>query len=205
MGKITKRHVKRCISTRSMTKGLQSEFISRGIELESVYARALQLFEENSNASPALMQHLEQILPCIAFYEKMLEIEESREVALEHFGKWSLKNADRMAQIIRSLLRFPGLYKKMPSIFDRMMDSMFGSKAGFVSRPVEGAPKFARDVTVCPYVEALTRYGCVEIAQFFCLSDDICYGNMHEKLVWKRTKTLGRGDDCCDFRLYIEE
>lgn len=27
---------------------------------------------------------------------------------------------------------------------------------------------------------------------------------MHPKLKWGRTKTLGQGGDCCDFRLTIE-
>lgn len=30
------------------------------------------------------------------------------------------------------------------------------------------------------------------------------YGNMHPKLKWGRTKTLGRGNDCCDFKLTVE-
>lgn len=34
------------------------------------------------------------------------------------------------------------------------------------------------------------KYGCPELTQFFCKSDDICYGNLHPKLVWARNKTL---------------
>lgn len=48
------------------------------------------------------------------------------------------------------------------------------------------------------------KYGCPELTQFFCKSDDICYGNLHPKLVWARTKTLGMGGDCCDFKLYMK-
>ena len=34
-------------------------------------------------------------------------------------------------------------------------------------------------------------------------SDDISCAGLHPKLVWHRTKTLGRGDDRCDFCMKI--
>lgn len=37
----------------------------------------------------------------------------------------------------------------------------------------------------------------------FCDSDDVSYDNLHPKLLWHRTKTLGRGNDCCNFCLKI--
>ena len=43
-----------------------------------------------------------------------------------------------------------------------------------------------------------------EIVAGFCRADDETYGHMHPKLKWGRTKTLGQGGDCCDFRLTIE-
>ena len=48
------------------------------------------------------------------------------------------------------------------------------------------------------------KYGCPEIVAGFCRADDEAYGHMHPKLKWGRTKTLGQGGDCCDFRLTIE-
>ena len=38
----------------------------------------------------------------------------------------------------------------------------------------------------------------------FCDGDDAGYGNLNPKLFWGRTKTLGRGNDCCDFLLYYK-
>lgn len=36
-------------------------------------------------------------------------------------------------------------------------------------------------------------------------ADDICYGDVHPKVIWGHTKTLGKGGDCCDFRMTIKE
>ena len=52
---------------------------------------------------------------------------------------------------------------------------------------------------------AFARYGCYEIVRGFCDADDVCYANMHPKLTWERTKTLGYGFDVCDFRIGVKE
>ena len=48
---------------------------------------------------------------------------------------------------------------------------------------------------------SVARYNCPELCHCFCDSDDITYEGLHKKLVWRRTKTLGRGNECCDFCL----
>ena len=45
------------------------------------------------------------------------------------------------------------------------------------------------------------RHGCPEITRAFCDGDDVGYGDLHPRLVWDRTKTIGHGGDCCDFSL----
>ncbi len=44
-----------------------------------------------------------------------------------------------------------------------------------------------------------------EIIKAFCHSDDVAYGNMHPKLDWVRSKTLGRDGDCCDFIINVKK
>ena len=59
------------------------------------------------------------------------------------------------------------------------------------------------DMTKCPYHDACVEHGCPELCPCFCDSDDIAYDDLHPKLLWRRTKTLGRGGDCCDFCLKL--
>lgn len=59
------------------------------------------------------------------------------------------------------------------------------------------------DMTKCPYHDTCVAYGCPELCRCFCDSDDISYAGLHPKLIWHRTKTLGRGDDRCDFCMKI--
>lgn len=82
----------------------------------------------------------------------------------------------------------------------------FGTDAGFVSSFPETHRNEARSIIVrCPYLETCKRYGCPEITRCFCGGDDAGNGNLHPKLKWGRTKTIGRGGDCCDFLLKYEE
>ena len=65
-------------------------------------------------------------------------------------------------------------------------------------------PGFWRiDMIKCPYHDACVHYGCPELCPCFCDSDDITYNDLHPDLLWRRTRTLGRGNDCCDFCLKL--
>ena len=82
----------------------------------------------------------------------------------------------------------------------------FQEEAGFVYRfPECGENVAAFDIIKCPYLETCKKYNCAELVPAFCDSDDTTYGNMHPCLIWKRTGTIGRGDACCDFRLFLED
>ena len=47
--------------------------------------------------------------------------------------------------------------------------------------------------------------GCPEHTTIFCNTDDCCYGNMHPKLQWNRTQTIGRGGGLCDFDIVVTD
>lgn len=204
--KNTMKLAKKYIHSKPMPSSLEKEFKKNGLEslLEKVYIRTAELIEENQDVSEAKMAHLKQILPSIAFYEALLEKERNQEQALAVYEKWCFLKIEKMAKMIPVIMKIPGLYKKVPGIMRKMLEKIFGHAAGFDYIEKEQENGFAADLIQCPYMETCKKYGCLELAQFFCKSDDICYGNMHPKLVWGRTKTMGMGGDCCDFNLYIK-
>ena len=42
---------------------------------------------------------------------------------------------------------------------------------------------------------------CAKLCHLFCDVDNVTYGEL-EKIGFSRTKTLGYGEDCCDFHFY---
>ena len=165
-------------------------------------ARLLQLRRENADATPEKQRHLEsQILPGIAAYETLQTVM-PKEQALQTVHGYVERRAWRLKKIFVRLLRIPSLYRKIPGIFAEQTPKLFGTAAGFAATELQTTGSVWRiDMTKCPYHDACVQYGCPELCRCFCDSDDIAYDGMHPKLLWHRTKTLGRGGDCCDFCL----
>ena len=103
---------------------------------------------------------------------------------------------------LQRAIRMFGIAKRIPALFMRISVKSFGTDAGFEYEFPESSGNEARfNIVHCPYYETCKRYGCPEITHVFCDGDDAGYGNLHPKLIWGRTKTIGRGGDCCDFLL----
>lgn len=206
MKTVTPEACKKIIRQKPLTKSLYNGFVENGWEahLPAVYERTAALFQEYADASKALKTHLKQLLPMIALYEKAKEITGSQEKALIFMEKWAFIEAEKMMKYARAVMKL-GVYRLIPALCENMLDKMFGEKAGFEYRRVPDAPCFAVDMTRCPYVDTCKKYGCPELSQFACKADDVTYENLHPKLIWRRTQTLGMGGSCCDFRLYVDK
>ena len=172
--------------------------------LASMHHRIEALREDNAGASREKWEHLEsQIMPGIAIYE-VLQTVVSKEEALQILHSYVNAHARKYHTLFCRLLKLPGLYHKMPGIFAKGVEEKFGTAAGFQAITHEATRDVIRfDMVRCPYHDTCTHYGCPELCRCFCDSDDITYDSLHPKLLWHRTKTLGRGDDCCDFGLRV--
>lgn len=174
--------------------------------MDDAYKRYAELLEENKEEPKAMDPHTKaRIYPAISVFESLVKAgctrEEAAQVIYDHFDF----SAEKGAKVLRMILKVPGLYKKIPKIASSMIDKSFGADAGFrsVKRKVDKDGMHI-DMMVCPYNEICKKYGCPEIVKAFCHSDDVAYGNMNPNLSWERTKTLGRGGDCCDFIINVK-
>ncbi len=149
---------------------------------------------------PALRWHLEQkILPGLALYQVLSEQESNHEAVLAEVGS--------LLEIgLRAYSRFVNLYTYLPLPFT-VMRQMF--KASLLAFPRQGwdieqvensRTSFAFNIHRCFYLDVFTAYGAPELTALYCRLDDLLYAHWSPSISWERTKTLGRGDDCCDFR-----
>ena len=182
-------------------------FSEKAGELNAAFdARLRVLRAENAGATKEKQRHLEgQILPGIAAYETLQTVLPKDE-ALQTIHGYVEERAWKLKKMILAFLRLPGLYRRVPGMFCRETPKLFGETAGFAAKEIQTSGGVWRiDMTRCPYHDTCVQYGCPELCPSFCDSDDITYNGMHPKLFWHRTKTLGRGDDCCDFCLKIAD
>ncbi len=139
-----------------------------------------------------------RIFPMAAIYLSVKDAA-GEEFAYDFMERFCIHRCEGLARTLAVLMRIPG----MPDLFVRMWDpmtkKMFGPSSGFSNRFYDN-PKgeYRMDVTSCPYNRYLTQLGCPEITKLFCENDDRMYGNL-PGLDFIRTKTIGKGGDCCDF------
>lgn len=174
--------------------------------MASAWARYDALCAENADETKAVQMHTRsRIYPAISVFEALTASGISRQDAAQLILDFYKVRAQKPAKVIRNLLKIPGLYKAVPKIFLIGVNKLFGPDAGFQAKHYETeAGCFRMDMLECPYRNICRKYGCPEIVPAFCASDDVAYGNMHPKLLWGRTKTLGRGDEFCDFKLTVK-
>ena len=168
-----------------------------------------QDFDKLCQALPDLPQDMARhvhnnIYPVASAFHALLAEGLTREAAAKEAGDAFLELMEATAQTIRKALKVPGLYRLMPWLWKTMMPKLFSKGAGFQFDFYPTDSKEVRfDMQKCPYEQVCRKIDCPELAPIFCATDDCCYGSMHPKLIWNRTKTIARGGDCCDFDLYI--
>lgn len=151
------------------------------------------------------MHTVEKIFPCIAFYHAVNECTGQKEKAYSIINEFFTRQCEITAHKLQKLCGFPFVYKLVPRVMAGIIHRNFGVKSGFamIDHSVKGKVCHI-DMVKCPYFSTCSAHGCPELTTVFCNGDDISYGNMHQRLSWERKKTLGRGNDCCDFILKIK-
>ncbi len=192
----------------TQAKGFLTEIYGeqKGLQIANLaFNRFEEICKENSDEPKAMHSHTRvKIYPCIALLDSQIKHGISREDALDFNFKFIKHRSETMAGIVKKIMKIPGVYKKMPVMFGNMTKKKFGVKQNFDAVFHEISPKEMRfDMTKCPYSELCAKYGYPEITKAFCRGDDIVYGDMHPKLIWGRTKTIGDGDTVCDFKLTV--
>lgn len=186
-------------------KTAAKRFPAQSGALNAAFAARLDaLRREYAAASKEKQFHLEnQIMPGIAAYETLQTVM-PKEEALETVHSYIEERAWKLKKIILKLMRIPGFYRRVPDIFCKQTPRLFGTAADFAATELQTSGGVWRiDMTRCPYHDACVEHGCPELCHCFCDSDDITYDGMHPRLLWRRTKTLGCGGDCCDFSLKL--
>lgn len=178
---------------------------------QAVIAKALrrygELIEENRNEPKAYHAHTRQrIYPSIAVFCALVDEGVERREAEDFVTGYYRWRAGRIAPKIKAILKIPGIYRIVPKLVFSRTKKSFGLQSGFAYADEHLSKDEVRfNMIKCPYYDRCAHYGCPEIVKGFCDADDICYGHMHPRLSWDRTKTIGHGADVCDFKVRIKD
>ena len=198
------KHVSNMPHAKAFERGLTSQLgedrareivAHAGERYDDLYARR-EHYEHGS-----LRQHLEGgILPGVALYRTLLAECETQEEAMSLTGvvfqEWAAEDRKRMER----LARLPGYYWILRATISSIMRHTFPEEGWQREWLEKSGNAVAFNMKSCFYQDVLERYGVPELTELYCKSDDLIYEDLSPKVRWARTRTLGRGDDCCDFR-----
>ena len=175
--------------------------------MKSAEDHYLQLCAENYSDPKPIKAHTESnIYPCISLYNALQEVGVPPDEALSFLDEvWSLR-AESGARIMQKGLKFAGLYKLYPAMFRIVAKKQYGANAGFRAKFYDCGKYHCKfDMTQCLFLNICRRYGCPELTKCFCHVDDINNRHLHPHLCWNRTKYMGKGDDFCDFDIFVQD
>ena len=179
---------------------LHNERIDESGFRKNMRKRLERLLREHKDDNEGLKEEsYHYILPAIAVYQTLQVYTPN---ALSLFREMWMHGARIGAEHLRELAKDDRFLQGwIPSVTPKKTETgAFGFRIDHVS---ENETEY--HVLRCPYVQFCKTYGCPEIITVFCDSDDISFGNIHPRLIWGRTKTIGRGDLYCNFKYTLLE
>jgi hypothetical protein len=166
------------------------------------HKRLYKMYAEHLDLPKGVAMHTDSfIFPAAAIYLAMKEVD--KDMAYDVMKKIMAEKSTKTGQNIAKLCKIPGFKRFFLGMWDSLSHKMFGEAAGFknIFYPKEKGC-FRMDIIQCPYHKYLTEQGCPELNILFCENDEHSYGNL-PGLKFSRTKTIGAGDELCDFKMEI--
>ena len=156
------------------------------------------LIENQKDKSKSQMKTLIQtILPSVALY-KCLSEDMSEDEAYEYMKIYMFdKVGAEMHSSMEKMELVPGFFSIYSSIFRKIMRTSDLHE----STQASGKGYFDINITKCLWHIACVENGCSNLCRLFCDADHVTYGGL-KKIDFTRTKTLGYGEDCCDFHYF---
>lgn len=172
----------------------------KGNEIFSLQEKSFdRILQGTSGKTKSQMRTLVQtILPRIALYKALKESGLPENEVRIHMQKYMLGVvAAKKHAATQRMEIFPGFYAVYSKIFLKIM------RTTDLQESTQKSGKNFYDITItrCLWHTACAENGCPELCGLFCDVDDVTYGGL-KKIGFSRTKTLGRGGDCCDFHFF---
>ena len=160
------------------------------------------ILDQHPSLPGGVRMHTGKIFPAAAVYLAAKDAV-GKERAYHIIEDAAVRGCGGIADRLRKMMKMPGMPNLFVAAWDPMTRKVFGAGNGFQNRfyPKKKG-EYRMDIVSCPYHRYFTELGCPELTRIFCENDERIYGNL-PGVEFKRTGTLGKGADCCDF--YVRE
>ena len=144
------------------------------------------------------------ILPGLALYQTLLEDGLTQEEAIAEvhriFETWFDQTPPINMRVNQLMHYTPENFDFFRRITRFVTDKLFPAPGWQYELVEDSNSSLAFNMQHCFYIQVLEYYGAVELTPVFCRLDDYLMAAMPPSIRWGRTKTMGLGAECCDFR-----
>jgi len=163
----------------------------------------VMLARETFPPNKALKKHVHDfILPGTAMYRALVSAGYERQEAATTVLSLFEAAFNRRRSLMSLLGRLPFAFALFKALSRISMKNMLPAEGWDIEWRDEGPDCLAYDISRCFYMDWTNRLDAAELMLVFCDCDDFVFNALAPKIIWKRTKTLCRGGDVCDFRFY---
>ena len=171
------------------------------LRMESEYKRFLS---EQSFADAMLARHLKKsILPAVAAYKTLLAAGKTQNQAFEAVRASVLADSEKQKIAFQKIGTLPFGFFLMRLMTPLSLKTTFGPSGWDFTWKQNDRRALKWNCSRCFYADIFTQHKVSELTSIFCESDDVVYGSI-PTIRWARTRTIGNGDDVCDFTFYNE-
>jgi hypothetical protein len=155
--------------------------------------RLSRLLDQAKGKSRSQLKTLKRsILPYIALYQVLLENRMDKRILDDYI----IHRANKAGRLYRRMEGLPFSFSLFRMATARKLKS--DSWTATFERNDRHMIKFT--ITKCLWYDTCGELRCPELCEKFCNGDDLTFGSM-KTITFRRSKTLGKGGDSCDFHL----
>lgn len=179
--------------------------VDRGKQLfEKSELKFNELIGENDDRNDKYIRwHLHKnMLPIITIYLVLKESDDTKENALQYTDEIMQICRLKMKKKNQTLGKLPFGYILFKAFSRRVVSKQYPDKGWDIDWVTIDANEVHFDMKSCIYVETTTKYNCPELCHLFCANDDVTLSGFQPSIIFKREKTIARGQGKCDFHFY---
>jgi hypothetical protein len=163
-----------------------------------------ELIVENDDRNDKYIRwHLNKnMLPIISIYLMLKDFDNITENALQYTDEIMQISRLKMKKKNQLLGKLPFAYRLFKIFSRRVVSKQYPDKGWNIQWITIDANEVHFDMKSCIYVEITNKYNCSELCHLFCENDDVTLSGYQPSIVFKREKTIARGQEKCDFHFY---
>lgn len=156
--------------------------------------------EANYRNSDKIKDHMyNHIFPVLAYYMSLLDSGVDQEKAYENTLQQTQRYAEKAKENNKKFGNTPGAFFLFRMAVKKVMAKEFPAEGWETDWILCNHHEVHFNLKKCVYYDVVSHYGHPELCSVFCKNDTMVFSGFLPKIRFKRSGTIGMGEELCDF------